>query len=581
MSKYASVGKTNNAITLLEQHLGKHDAHVAGIAHTRWATHGARTDENAHPHLDQSGRIAVVHNGVIENSNELKKELQTQHGIHFRSETDTEVIAQLLGVYVNQGMSLLEAVKKTQDRLEGTWGLAILDKEHPDQILAVKNGSPLLVGIGEGKMFIASESAAFSRYTKEFIDLEDKEVAVLTAKGHSLDRSRIEHAPQEHIQISPAPWPHWTIKEIMEQPAAISRALNYGGRILDESSTMLGGLDANRAVLSGVQHLVIAACGTSFYAGIAGAQYMRHLNAFKTVQVLDAAELTEEDMPKENGGLLVISQSGETKDVYTAMALAQQRDIPCFSVVNAVGSQIARHSACGVYLNAGREHAVASTKAFTCQVTVLALVAIWFSQVNAPQDKQKRRVMIEALHRLPTNVGMTLQSMRETIKKIAHKLFTMGPGGKIVEHMFILGKGAAHPVALEGSLKIKEISYIHAEGYPGGALKHGPYALIEKGTPIVLIVLNDKHAAKMKTVAEEVRARGAYTIVITNNAQMFEHELEASKGADFDLIKIPSNGPMTNLLSVLPFQLLAYELSVMRKENPDRPRNLAKAVTVD
>uniref|UniRef100_A0A6B2KZM4 Glutamine--fructose-6-phosphate aminotransferase [isomerizing] n=1 Tax=Arcella intermedia TaxID=1963864 RepID=A0A6B2KZM4_9EUKA len=571
-TKFASVGATNNAINILEKNSTIHGTNSIGIAHTRWATHGGVTDSNAHPHLDCDNRIAVVHNGVIENFSELKKWLHKEHNIEFKSETDTEVIAQLVGLNVRQGMPFREAVSSALDRLRGTWGLVILDKENPDQIIVAKNGSPMLIGIGQDKNFVASEPAAFARYTKEYIALEDNEIAVITAKTHSLDRSRIEIAQHQNEQLSPDPWPHWTIKEIMEQPEALSRALNYGGRLLGEDGAKLGGLERYKGELSKVKHLVISGCGTSYFAGLAGAHIMRSLQVFDTVQVVDSAEMDESYIHSPNTALIVISQSGETKDVHSSLVVGQSRGIPCISVVNAVGSLIARSTDCGVYLNAGRENAVASTKAFTCQVTVLALVSLWFAQVKNT-DAHKRKALVEALHRLPTNVGMSLRSnMRNQIKAIAKRLVDNN-----AQHIFILGKGASLPIALEGSLKIKEISYIHTEGFPGGALKHGPFALINKGTPIIFIILNDQHFHKMKTAVEETQARGAYCITITNIPHIY-----ASYDRDMgDVISINSNGPLTSLLAVMPLQLLAYELSVLKNINPDRPRHLAKTVTVD
>eukprot|EP01087_Luapelamoeba_hula_P023612 TRINITY_DN870_c1_g1_i1.p1 TRINITY_DN870_c1_g1~~TRINITY_DN870_c1_g1_i1.p1 ORF type:complete len:656 (+),score=106.09 TRINITY_DN870_c1_g1_i1:108-2075(+) len=572
-TKYASLETTSNAIAKLEQNSKVHERHTIGIAHTRWATHGGKTNENAHPHHDEANRIAIVHNGVLENAADLKKELKEKYKLVFRSETDSEIIAQLIGQFVKEGENLREAVNHTLDRLQGTWGIAVVDRENPDQIIAAKNGSPILIGIGENKMFVGSESSAFSKHTKEFIALEDGEVAVVTAQGHSLDRRRAEKViKQESYSMSPAPWPFWTIREIMEQPAAISRALNYGGRLYDESTVKLGGLEANEEVLGEIEHLIIAACGTSYYAALEGALLMRTLNCFKTVQVIDAAEMGQDILPKQNGGLLVISQSGETKDVHRALTTAQSAGLPSLSIVNAVGSLVARSTACGVYLNAGREVAVASTKAFTCQVTVLSLIAIWFAQIKQTSELQKRRILVEALHRLPTNVGMALQGLRKTCQTLAAKLLA-----NKVRHMFVLGKGYAYPIAMEGALKIKEISYIHAEGYSGGALKHGPYALITKGTPIILIALDDKHASKMLTVAEEVKAREAHLILITNKPSMFNEDLV--QGAD--MITIPSNGMLTSVLATLPLQLLAYELSVGSGYDPDHPRNLAKSVTVD
>jgi len=300
---------------------------------------------------------------------------------------------------------------------------------------------------------------------------------------------------------------------------------------------------------------------------------MRYLRAFETVQVIDAAELVETDLPISGGALLVISQSGETKDVHRALSLAMSKGLPVISVVNAVGSMIARATGCGVYINAGRENAVASTKAFTCQITVLSLIALWFSKLYNTVDRRQREAMSEALHRLPTNVGMCLRSgTHEQVKALAKLLVS-----RKVENMFVLGKGSAWPIALEGALKIKEISYIHAEGYAGGALKHGPFALITENMPIVFVILDDEHTQKMVTAVEEVRARGAHCITITNVPNLYKGHAK-SMG---DVIYVPANGPLTNVLCVLPLQLLAYELSLLRMGNPDRPRHLAKTVTVD
>lgn len=563
VTKFASKDTTSDAIDRLRAET-PNDTNATGIAHTRWATHGGKTDQNAHPHTDAKNRIAIVHNGVIENATVLKQQLIAKN-IPFRSETDTEVIAQLIGLGLDEGMDLDRAIRYALSQLEGTWGLAILSVDHPGQIIAAKNGSPIVIGIGQDRMFVASEPAAFASQTKDYIALNNGEIATIKPSGHSLDLSRVEKAPNEHIALSPAPFPHWTIKEIMEQPEAISRALNFGGRILDDTRVKLGGLEQQTDILTNIRHLVIAACGTSYHAALYGARLMRSLNAFDTVQVIDAAEITEDIFSPAHAGLLVISQSGETKDVHRSVTLAQTHNIPVFSVINAVGSLIARTTKCGIYVNAGREHAVASTKAFTTQVTVLALIATWFAE-RRDADAQKRMHVIDSLHRLSTNIGMTLRT-QEDMQRVAKNLET-------AQHMFVLGKGYAEPIAREGALKIKEITYLHAEGYPGGALKHGPFALIEPGTPIILTILDDEHAHFMRTAAEEVRARGAYTIVITDNSALAE-------GVSDDTIIIPSNGLLTALTATVPMQLLAYELAVLRDINPDKPRNLAKAVTVD
>jgi len=339
----------------------------------------------------------------------------------------------------------------------------------------------------------------------------------------------------------------------------------------------LGGLAANAGNLGSIKNLIICACGTSFYAALLGAHFMHQLESFDTVQVIDAAELEEFHIPNpKTGGLLVISQSGETKDVHRALQLGQSLGVPCLSIVNAVGSLIARSSACGIYLNAGRENAVASTKAFTSQTTVLALLSLWFAKQSHEKEaksKARRKVFVDALHKLPTSVGMVLSpDTREKCKSIANKLHA-----NQVKHMFVLGKGSAMPIALEGALKIKEISYIHAEGYPGGALKHGPFALIESTVPVIFIVLNDQHAPKMKVAVEEVQARGAQIITITNIPNIWKGY---SKNMG-DVITITTNGPLTAISAIVPLQLLAYELSVLAGINPDRPRHLAKTVTVD
>lgn len=563
LSKYASLGSAN-AIARLKSEAARHVGHSIGIGHTRWATHGGKTDANAHPHLDANNRVAVVHNGIIENSHALRTELSAL-GIAFRSETDTEVIAQLIGHYLEHGLELTEAIKHTLARLEGTWGLGILSRDLPGTIIAARNGSPLVVGIAEGKTFIASEPVAFGLSTRNFISLQNGELAFITADGHSLDTSRIEHAPEETLELSPAPFTHWTEKEIMEQPEAVLRTLNHGARFRNDTQVKLGGLEQDMNRLLGIHHLVIAACGTSFHAGLFGAMAMRAMKAFETVQVVDASELTPNHFAPSGAGLLVISQSGETKDVHRALGLAEERNVPTFSVVNAVGSLIARTTECGVYLNAGREFGVASTKAFVTQVTALELIAAWFAE-HKNAELERRRKIIDDLHRLPTNIGLALEN-RATYRTVAEKI-------KRAPNCFILGKGSAEPIAHEAALKIKEISYIHAEGYAGGALKHGPFALIEQGTPVFLIILDDKHAQLMRTAAEEVRARGAQTIVVTDNANL-------AQGVADDIIVIPKDGDLTALVAVVPFQCIAYELAIMKNLNPDKPRNLAKAVTVD
>eukprot|EP00618_Florenciella_parvula_P031911 CAMPEP_0119468558 /NCGR_PEP_ID=MMETSP1344-20130328/2258_1 /TAXON_ID=236787 /ORGANISM="Florenciella parvula, Strain CCMP2471" /LENGTH=656 /DNA_ID=CAMNT_0007501039 /DNA_START=11 /DNA_END=1981 /DNA_ORIENTATION=- len=578
VSKYASVGSTADCIDLLRSKTSHHTGHHVGIAHTRWATHGGKTDENAHPHTDAKNRIALVHNGVINNANKLRQELQAT-GIKFTSETDTEVIAKLIGWYLDNGATTVkEATSKALSRCDGTWGIAVMSHSpDDDEVVVACNGSPMTIGLGQGKTFIASEPAAFNKYTKNFIAMQDGEIGVVAAHGTSLDLGRVEKAPELDIRDSPDPFPHWTLRECLEQPEALARALGFGGR-LSEDRVYLGGLDRQRERMAKISTMILAGCGTSLNASIYGAKLMREYEAFDTAMSMDAAEIRPADIPSRHAGMLAVSQSGETKDVHRAVVAAESMGLPCISVVNAVGSLIARTTKLGVYCNAGRENAVASTKAFTTQVTVLALLTCWFRQLRdenpatARMGRPDTLELLEALQRLPISFGMA-NRVRPKVKEVAARL-------KDKEHLFILGKGYGEPIAYEGALKIKECAYIHAEGYSGGALKHGPFALIEGpegqfgATPIICLVLDDEYAMQMRTVAEEVKARHAEVIIITDNPKLAE-------GLDPSPIVIPRNGPLTALTAVLPLQLLAYELALLRGVNPDVPRNLAKAVTVD
>lgn len=577
ITKFASKSSTADSIDLVKSQSQKHTGHTIGIGHTRWATHGGKTDNNAHPHTDFSGRIALIHNGTINNSYELKKELISK-GIKFKSETDTEVIAHLVGLNLQKGLKLKDALAKALSLCDGSWGIAAIDKEEPDQIVVACNGSPMVIGIAEGKTYIASETSAFTRYTKNYIAMKDGEIGVIKANNISLDLSRVQVAPDHEILLTPHPYPHFTLKELYEQPEAIARSLSYGAR-LNNTRVVLGGLDMNAQLLSSINNLLITGCGTSRYAAEFGAKIIRDLDCLDSVQVIDSAEVRRSDIPKRNGGLLAVSQSGETKDVYRAVRVAEEVGLPCLSIVNVVGSLIARTTGMGVYLNAGRENAVASTKAFTTQVTVLTLIALWLRQLRdsiekepSYYDTQFRKELLESLQRLPISFGMGL-SLHDQCRGIAKELLNK-------QHLFVLGKGYAEPIAMEGALKLKEMTYIHAEGYSGGALKHGPFALIEGeegkdgATPVITIILDDDHAAHMRTAAEEVKARGAKVIVITDKKEL-------ARGLDENPIVIPNNGPLSALIAILPLQLIAYEIAVMKGINPDVPRNLAKAVTTD
>lgn len=568
-SKFASRGTTSDCVQLLKKEAPVvHGGHHVGIAHTRWATHGAKTDVNAHPHADWKGRVSLVHNGTIDNFAALKQELISK-GCVFKTDTDSEVIANLIGLKLDQGLVFEEAVKAAVSELQGTWGLCIIHKDFPDRIVLARNGSPLLVGSSDGQVFVASEAAALARHTSHYLMLKDGEIAIVTSQGidQLLESRDMHRIAAETVETSPEPFPHWTLKEIFEQPQSLARALNYGGRITAyQSRVKLGGLDQNRELLA-IRNLLLTGCGTSLYAAMYGELLMQWLACFDQVRAVDASELDPHTLPRHEAGLLLLSQSGETLDTVRACQVADEAGIRKFSVVNTVGSLLARMTSCGVYLNAGREVAVASTKAFTSQVTVLALIATWFAQNQTHEFPDRCGALLDALHRLPVYAGMTLNS-HDACKRLAEKL-------RDADHLFVLGRGFAYPVALEGALKIKEVSYVHAEGFAGGALKHGPFALIDekKKTPVVLIVLGDNHASAMLNAAQQLKARGAYLVCVTDFPELVKDVAD-------DFIVIPSNGPLTALLAAIPLQLLAYELAVAKGNNPDKPRGLAKTVTV-
>lgn len=570
-TKNASKETTSDSIKYLSETLHKHENNNIGIAHTRWASQGAVNMVNSHPHNDVSSRFSLVHNGVIENHNSLRKFL-LDNGIKCVSDTDTEVIVQLIYYYTLSGLDFENSVKEAISRLEGTWGIAVLDKENPNKIITCRHGSPILLGISQNETFIASEAVAFQKYTNQYISLNNDEMAIITYDNNKIDislsdnyeQNRIKLVAHEEILLTPDPYPHWTIREINEQPYTIAAALNNGGRILNNTEVALGGLNMNKEKLLEIKDLIIVGCGTSRHAGLFISDIMRSMCNFNTVQVVDGSEF-DESYIRENVGLLALSQSGETKDIMRCLELIADKEITSFSVVNRVESQIARTTGCGVYLNAGREVAVASTKAFTSQITILSLVSIWYAQ-NRNINMKKREKLIDDLRRLSYCYQTVLSS-----KIISEKCSEVSNYLKDWNSCFVLGKGLSSYIAYEGALKLKEIGYIHAEGYPGGALKHGPFALIDKGVPIIIILLDDNDRSYMESTVSEVKARGAYTIVITNIPEYNDGNIN---------IYLPKNGILSALLTVVPLQLIAYNLSIIRGINPDKPRHLAKVISI-
>jgi glucosamine--fructose-6-phosphate aminotransferase (isomerizing) len=536
------------------------------IGHTRWATHGSKTDINAHPHHDNKDRISIVHNGIIENFCSLKKDL-IQKGYKFISQTDTEVISVLIGYYLDNDFSMTDAIKQTVSQLKGTWALVMIHRKYPNKIWITRNGSPLLLGIEEDFVMVASEQIAFHNYIKHYVVLNNQDVIEVSLNDKKISyniniqeyKTRTKQRT-DIIELSPIGYDHWTIKEIYEQPDSVLRAMNNGGRILSDSTVKLGGLDSNKTNLQDIDHIILLGCGTSLHSGLWVVDIFKGLDIFDTVSIYDGADFNKRDIPKKGKvAAILISQSGETKDLHRCIQIIQENNMISIGVVNVIDSFIARESDCGVYLNAGREVAVASTKSFTNQCIVLSLIAIWFSQ-NKKTCLEKRKRIIKDLHNLPFQMKEVLKMENiEKIKQISRTIH-------FTNSLFILGKGKEEAIAKEGALKIKEITYIHAEGYSSSALKHGPFGLIVPGLPIILFDVNDKYREKNENVLQEVNARGANVLKISDE--------------NGELI-IKKNHTYGGILANIYIQLMSYYCALEKGLNPDFPRNLAKVVTVE
>jgi glucosamine--fructose-6-phosphate aminotransferase (isomerizing) len=551
---------------------------VVGIGHTRWATHGAPNDVNSHPHVSESGKIALVHNGIIENYNSLKKELQNK-GRTFKTETDTEVIAQLIEeIYENGGtdedLSFEQAVQMALQQVVGTYGLAILNREDQDRMIVARKGSPLLIGIGEGEMFVASDASPIIEHTKKVVYLDDGEMAIVTKDGYDVKTindepltKKVHELAMSVEEIEKQGYPHFMLKEIFEQPRAIADCLR--GRLdVENHRVQLGGIADVLDQLENANRLIIAACGTSWHASLVGEYLFEHL-AKLSVEVEYASEFRyREALIDEDDVMLVVSQSGETADTLAALRTAKERGALTLGVCNVVGSTIARDTDAGVYTHAGPEIGVASTKAFTTQVSVLAMMAILLGQRRGTIDEEYANRLIEELDRIPGKVEKILEKS-ESIKEMA-KLFTYAP------NFLYLGRTYNFPVALEGALKLKEISYIHAEGYPAAEMKHGPIALIDEMMPVVVIAATDHTNDKMISNIEEVKARKGRIISITG-----EDNEDVIDLSEFSCPIPETEDCLSPLLTSIPLQLLSYYIAVNRGCNVDQPRNLAKSVTVE
>jgi glucosamine--fructose-6-phosphate aminotransferase (isomerizing) len=565
------VEKAAGRISVLEQRL---DAKVLrgrlAIGHTRWATHGMPTDANAHPHVDCSGSIALVHNGIIENAGVLRDRLVAR-GHRFASETDTEVLVHLVEEHYSNSLEL--AVAAALKQVEGAYGIAVVSAREPEVLVAARHGSPLLVGIGDGEHWIASDAAAVLRHTRNVVYLDDGEIAVVTPSGHRI--TDLDTEPVEKV-ISTVDWDdeaaerggyrHFMLKEIMEQPDSVRMTLR--GRLLqDEGSARLGGLRLSDQELLGIDRIVLTACGTSWHAALIG-EYMLEELARIPVEVEYASEFRYRNpLVDERTLVIAISQSGETADTLAAVREAKRRGARTLGIVNVVGSTISREVEGGIYLHAGPEIGVASTKAFTSQVVALALLTLRLGRLRALSVLQGREI-VRALMNLPEQVAEVL-TRASLVERIA-AAFARAPNA------LYLGRGYNFPVALEGALKLKEISYVHAEGYPAAEMKHGPIALIDELMPVVFVAPQDAVYQKIVSNVHEVKARKGRVIAVVT-----EGDKEIAELADYIVTIPPTIDPLTPVLSVIPLQLFAYYIAVRRGCDVDRPRNLAKSVTVE
>jgi glutamine---fructose-6-phosphate transaminase (isomerizing) len=605
--KYASTN-TCNSLEKLELKMNETlTTSNCGIGHTRWATHGGKTDTNAHPHHDNKNRVAVVHNGIIENYHILKQKLQDK-GYTFSSQTDTEVISVLIGFYLDQDCSIECAIQNTVAQLSGTWALIIVHVGYPNKLWAVRNGSPLLLGLEDDYVMVASEQVALCDTIKKYVILENNDlIEIKIEHGVIKYNMNIKQYPvKEKItrnEVTNKKYDHMMLCEIMEQPDAINRALNNGGRIDSNVSVKLGGLDSRKFDLLKIDHLIILGCGTSYNAGLWSVDIFKSLDIFDTVICYDGAEFNIKDIPKRGKtAVILLSQSGETKDIHRCIKIANDYDLITIGVVNVVDSQIARETNCGVYLNAGREVAVASTKSFTNQCIVLSMIAIWYSQ-NRGTSIEKRRKLVSDLRNLSFQMKNLLDN--DNINNISSRIAELLCKSSN-KSIFLLGKGRDEAIAKESALKLKEISYSHAEGYSTSALKHGTFALIEDGFPIFILDISDEHREKNRNAFQEVLARNAHVIrftdVVTDEAVSSHSSLD-SFGKDYseprehreckdfnnkrlyrhseDTVLIEKNSTYGGLLVNTYIQLISYKMALINGANPDYPRNLAKVVTVE
>jgi glucosamine--fructose-6-phosphate aminotransferase (isomerizing) len=574
VNKCASTNKLNALDKLMSMKNIKElkDDVYIGMGHNRWATHGVKNDTNAHPHLSGDSNFVIVHNGIIENYNEIKQKL-IKEGFIFNSQTDTEVIVNLLQYNYNNlaSTNITDIIKLTIEELRGTYGLLIQSLYEPNKLYCVRNGSPLLIGQNEEEVIVTSEQSGFCNKMSNYITLHNDDICVITKTENNIVINTSHNYIKKNVTIvdsnlTPHPYNHWTLKEINDQPDVILNSINKGGRIKNASDVKLGGLEQHVDNLKNIDNIIILGCGTSYFAGLYGMYFFKQLCQFNTVQVFDGAEFNEHDIPIiGNTAFILVSQSGETKDLHRCIEISKNNNITTIGIVNVVDSLIAREVDCGIYCNAGKEVGVASTKAFTSQVVCLSMAAIWFSTLQNINEKKRVR-MVSDLHNLASDIKLTLELCSENIKEYITKFNK--------SNMFLLGKGSDEFIAKEGALKIKEISYIHSEGYSSSSLKHGPFALLDENFPVIILNMDQTHRAKTLNCYQEVSSRNAPILLITN-------DISISSEVSCDIIYVPENKSYASLLGIIPIQLLAYYLSINKGINPDKPKNLAKVVTVE
>ncbi len=564
-------GKVDNLRNLL---LTEPVAGNIGIGHTRWATHGAPSDTNAHPHFSNDDKIAVVHNGIIENYQELKKELEAK-GYVFYSETDTETVAHLIDDYYKQGNDLLEAVRKTLERIEGSYALGVLCTDYPDQLIAARKESPLIVGLGKGENFIASDIPAILNYTKDAYILGDRELALVKAdsvKLYDIEGNEIEREVYTYKWDVEAAqkngYDHFMLKEIFEQPKVVKD--NLAKRFSEDGKSIeLDGIKLGKAELENINQIYIVACGTAYYAGLIGKYLLERIVRIPVNSDVASEFRYKDPLIDEHTLVIVISQSGETADTHSALKLAKAKGARVLGIVNAVGSSIARDADDVLYTLAGFEIAVASTKAFSAQVVAMYLITLHIAQELGKIDDKTFAEIKCAMDKLPSQINDILTKAVPAIRKFVNKYITS-------KNVFYIGRGLDYVVGMEGSLKLKEIAYLHSEPYAAGELKHGPIALIEEATLVVGVVTQEALFDKTKSNIKEVKARGAKVLAIAMEGNRSIEEV-----AD-DVIYIPrTHWMLTSLLANIPQQLFAYYMALGLGLDIDKPRNLAKSVTVE